>query len=38
MAAIQQYKIHTLRAIIHEVTGLNEVLVISELDDRFLHN
>ena len=38
MAAIQQYKIHPLRAIIHEATGLNGVLAILELDERFLHN
>jgi len=37
-AAIQRYKIHSLRAIIHEVTGLNGVLVIPESDARFLHN
>jgi len=38
MAASQRYKIHSLRAIIHEVTGRNGVLAIPEPDDRFLHN
>jgi len=38
MAAIQQSKIDPLRAIIQEVTGLNGVLAIRELDNRSLHN
>jgi len=38
MPAIHQYKIHPQRAIIHEVTGLNEVLVIPKLNSTFLHN
>jgi len=38
MAAIQRYMIHPLRAIIHEVTGLNRVVAIPELDNRFLCN
>jgi len=38
MPAIHQYKIHPQRAIIYEVTGLNEVLVIPKLDSTFLHN
>jgi len=38
MPAIQRYKIHSQKAIIHEVTGLNRVLALPELDGRFLHN
>ena len=38
MPAIQRYKIHSQKAIIHEVIGRNRVLAIPDLDDRFLHN
>jgi len=35
--ASQRYKIPPAM-LIHEVTGLNDMLAISELDSRFLHN
>ena len=36
--ASQWCKVHPSATFIHEVTGLNGVLAIPELDDRFLHN
>jgi len=36
--ASQWCKVHPSANFIHEVTGLNGVLAIKELDDRFLHN
>jgi len=38
MPASQWRKVHLSTIFIHEVTGLNRVLAISELNDRFLHN
>jgi len=38
MPASQLWKVHRSANFIHEVTGLNGVLAIPELDDRFLPN
>jgi len=38
MPALQWRNIHLSATFIHEVTGLNTVLAIPELNDRFLHN